>query len=51
VRGPGRLAPGNGLESMNRRLHDLGGTCQIQSEPGRGTKVTLRLNLPAPLEL
>lgn len=48
VRGHGRLAAGNGLDSMNRRIRDIGGTCQIQSEPGRGTKVTLRLKLTAP---
>ena len=37
----GRIARGNGLANMRRRLTDIGGTCEIRSEPGRGTTVTL----------
>jgi signal transduction histidine kinase len=44
-RGTGRLATGHGLENMNRRVCSLGGTCQVQSDPGRGTKVIFRLKL------
>ena len=50
-RGTGRLTNGNGLESMNRRVRDLGGTCQVQSDPGRGTRVTFRLSLGAATEM
>ena len=41
----GRTAGGNGLENMNRRVRDIGGECQIHSEPGRGTKVKFQLLL------
>ena len=30
----------NGLSNMHQRLHEIGGRCEIQSEPGRGTQVT-----------
>lgn len=46
VRGPGRVATGNGLGNMSQRVQEIGGTCRIQSEPGRGTTVTLQLKLP-----
>jgi ligand-binding sensor domain-containing protein/signal transduction histidine kinase len=36
----GRLACGNGLENMQRRLVEIGGACEIRSERGRGTTVT-----------
>jgi len=36
----GRVASGNGLENMRRRLEAIGGICKIQSAPGAGTKVT-----------
>jgi PAS domain S-box-containing protein len=32
---------GFGLFNLRERLHSLGGRCEIQSEPGRGTKVVL----------
>jgi signal transduction histidine kinase len=31
----------NGLANMQQRLQEIGGRCEIHSEPGRGTKVTL----------
>jgi signal transduction histidine kinase len=37
---PGRIASGNGLANMRRRLADVGGSCEVQSEPGAGTCVT-----------
>jgi len=37
---------GNGLTNMNRRLTDLGGTCEIRSQSGSGTKVIMWLKLP-----
>jgi signal transduction histidine kinase/ligand-binding sensor domain-containing protein len=36
---PGRLASGNGLENMTRRLTEIHGRCDIQSAPGQGTRV------------
>jgi signal transduction histidine kinase len=36
-------ANGNGLGNMKRRMNDIGGTCRVESEPGRGTTVFLRL--------
>lgn len=37
--------PGNGLGNIKRRLADIGGQCQFESQSGRGTSVQLRLNL------
>jgi signal transduction histidine kinase len=34
---------GSGLNNMKRRLADIGGTCRIQSQPGQGTTVEMRL--------
>jgi signal transduction histidine kinase len=39
IQAPGRAAAGNGLENMRRRLASIGGSCQIQSAPGAGTRV------------
>jgi len=41
----GRAASGNGLENMKRRLAAIGGSCEIQSAPGTGTKVVFSLQL------
>jgi signal transduction histidine kinase len=41
----GRIACGNGLANMQRRLVDIGGVCEIRSEPGRGTMVTFTVPL------
>jgi signal transduction histidine kinase/ligand-binding sensor domain-containing protein len=41
----GRIARGNGLANMRRRLADIGGTCEIRSGPGRGTMVTLSVSM------
>jgi signal transduction histidine kinase len=41
----GRIARGNGLANMRRRLTDIGGGCEIGSEPGRGTTVTFTVFL------
>ena len=37
--------PGNGLANMKRRFENIGGTCDVESQPGRGTRVNLRLEL------
>ncbi|HEY1787561.1 MAG TPA: two-component regulator propeller domain-containing protein [Verrucomicrobiae bacterium] len=36
---------GNGLENMHRRLSAIGGNCDIESRPGKGTKVTFTVHL------
>ncbi len=36
---PNRLSHGNGLINMRQRLAEMGGRFDIQSEPGKGTKV------------
>jgi len=40
----------NGLANMHQRLQEIGGRCEIQSEPGRGTKVTLFIPIHRALE-
>jgi signal transduction histidine kinase/ligand-binding sensor domain-containing protein len=47
--GTNRFANGNGLENMRRRLAEIGGRCDVQSEAGRGTKVQFRLPTQTPL--
>jgi ligand-binding sensor domain-containing protein/signal transduction histidine kinase len=36
---------GNGLKNMRQRLTAIGGDCQVASQPGAGTTVTLRIPL------
>lgn len=51
---PERLTPasgdaparGNGLINLRQRLADVGGACEIESAPGKGTTVALHLPLP-----
>ena len=40
---PDRVAGGNGLDNMHRRLHQLRGTCEIHSAAGQGTEVVFRI--------
>jgi signal transduction histidine kinase/ligand-binding sensor domain-containing protein len=44
---PDRLASGNGLANMHRRLADLGGHCEVQSAPGAGTRVKFVVSVKA----
>jgi len=37
---------GNGLKNLRDRLAKLGGTCVVESRPGNGTTVRMRLPLP-----
>jgi signal transduction histidine kinase len=39
-------AAGSGLRNMSDRLVALGGSCQVDSRPGRGTTVAGRIGLP-----
>lgn len=38
-------ATGNGLVNMNRRIRDIGGSCQVDSRPGEGASVRLILSI------
>jgi ligand-binding sensor domain-containing protein/signal transduction histidine kinase len=40
-----RIANGNGLANMNRRLAEIHGMCDVLSEPGRGTTVKFTVRL------
>jgi signal transduction histidine kinase len=40
---PIRLASGNGLSNMRRRLEEIGGSCTVTSAVGQGTEVTFHL--------
>lgn len=46
-----RPAASFGLDGMTRRVHDLGGTLDVESEAGRGTTVRATLPLPETLPL
>jgi signal transduction histidine kinase len=41
---------GNGLSNMKQRLHNIGGNCFVESQPGQGTMVRLRLRIKQPME-
>lgn len=41
----GRLAGGNGLANLRKRLARIGGRCEIHSARGEGTSVSLRVDL------
>jgi len=42
-----RFASGEGLENMHRRLAKVGGVCEIDSAPGKGTRVVFRIKTRA----
>jgi signal transduction histidine kinase len=33
------MESGNGLRNMRRRLAEIGGSCEVQSAPGKGTSI------------
>ena len=43
---PAAPAAGSGLQNMSDRLAALGGSCQVDSRPGRGTTVAGRIGFP-----
>ncbi len=45
---PSTVTHGLGLYSIEARLRGLGGTAEIESQPGRGTRVSFHVPLPAP---
>jgi signal transduction histidine kinase len=45
---PAAVTAGSGLQNMSDRLAALGGSCQVDSSPGRGTTVAGRIGFPAP---
>jgi signal transduction histidine kinase len=45
---PAAAPDGSGLRNMSDRLAALGGSCQVDSSPGRGTTVAGRIGLGAP---
>jgi signal transduction histidine kinase len=42
---PAESIPGNGLSNMKQRLQNIGGSCLVESRPGQGTTVRLRLRI------
>ena len=41
------ITSGNGLANMRSRLQEIGGSCELRSKPGAGTKITFRVKLKA----
>jgi signal transduction histidine kinase len=41
-----KVRPGTGLKNLRRRAADLGGTLEIRSQPGNGSRVTLTVPIP-----
>ena len=48
---PSRPSPGHGLTSQRQRASALGGKWQIESSPGQGSHVTLRVKWDAPSQV
>ena len=46
----GRLVSGHGLPNMHQRLENIGGQCDITSEPGHGTCVSFLVSIPSQTE-
>ena len=46
---PAKNISGHGLSNMNQRLQNIGGSCVVESKPGAGTTVRLRLRVQAPV--
>lgn len=42
-----RPSAGNGLANMRSRMEEIGGSCELKSEAGRGTNITFRVKLKA----
>jgi signal transduction histidine kinase len=46
---PAESVSGNGLSNMKQRLQNIGGSCVVESKPGDGTIVRLRLRIRTPV--
>ncbi len=44
---PATRISGHGLSNMKQRLQKIGGTCTVESAPGQGTTVRIRLRIPS----
>jgi signal transduction histidine kinase/ligand-binding sensor domain-containing protein len=42
----GRIASGNGLRNMEKRIAGIGGHCELSSQPGEGTTVVFTVKVP-----
>jgi signal transduction histidine kinase/ligand-binding sensor domain-containing protein len=42
---PAGAGPGHGLNNMSKRLQEIGGRCQVTSQPGQGTVVRFQVPL------
>ena len=42
---PAENIPGNGLSNMKQRLQNIGGSCFVESKPGHGTTIRMRLRV------
>jgi len=46
---PAAIKPGrNGLGNLSRRMRELGGSCQITSQPGKGCRIEFSITLKRP---
>jgi signal transduction histidine kinase len=36
-----------GLNGMRERAKEIGGKCELRSQPGKGTRVTVKVPIPA----
>lgn len=45
---PGVQLTGHGLNNMKRRLEDIGGNCEVESLPGKGTVIRLQWVVKSP---
>lgn len=44
---PGRISSGRGLSNLEKRLSAIGGRCIVSSEPEKGTRIGMTINLSA----
>jgi len=42
---PAGNSAGNGLANMKQRLSDIGGSCIIESQPGKGTTIQMSVKI------
>lgn len=47
---PGTVKHGNGLDHLQRRMEEVGGTCGVEAQPAGGTRIRLTVPLPATKE-